>query len=309
MRWSDCGGPPYNNPPYYLSAYGLAVKHGFKGTEEEYLASLKGETGETGPTGPTGAQGPTGPIGETGPTGPVGPTGAAGAAGPTGPTGAPGQTGPAGEAGPTGPTGPTGETGATGPAGPMGPTGPAGGPTGPTGPAGPSGQAGAAGPTGPTGPAGAAGPTGPTGPAGENGVTSFNGRRGVVVPQSGDYNATQIPVSGEPEAETVAAALSNKAPAGFGLGGQSKELTSGDDLNTIWENGWYRWGSSAPQNAPNMSPGNGDSGYIFARVANYDSQNVLQEYWSLNQGAQNKAHRICRNGVWCHSNGSIPPCS
>ena len=77
MRWSDCGGPPYNNPPYYLSAYGLAVKHGFKGTEEEYLASLKGETGATGPTGPTGAQGPTGPIGETGPTGPVGPTGAA----------------------------------------------------------------------------------------------------------------------------------------------------------------------------------------------------------------------------------------
>ena len=231
MRWSDCGGPPYNNPPYYLSAYGLAVKHGFKGTEEEYLASLKGETGETGPTGPTGAQGPTGPIGETGPTGPVGPTGAAGAAGPTGPTGAQGQTGPAGEAGPTGPTGPTGETGATGPAGPMGPTGPAGGPTGPTGPAGPSGQAGAAGPTGPTGPAGAAGPTGPTGPAGENGVTSFNGRRGVVVPQSGDYNATQIPVSGEPEAETVAAALSNKAPAGFGFGDavQSIETTSAEE--------------------------------------------------------------------------------
>lgn len=226
MRWSERGGPPYNNPPYYLSAYGLAVKHGFKGTEEEYLASLKGETGETGPTGPTGAQGPTGPIGETGPTGPVGPTGAAGAAGPTGPTGAQGQTGPAGEAGPTGPTGPTGETGATGPAGPMGPTGPAGGPTGPTGPAGPSGQAGAAGPTGPTGPAGAAGPTGPTGPAGENGVASFNGRTGAVLPQSGDYNATQIPVSGEPEAETVAAALSNKAPAGYGFGDAIQEIAT-----------------------------------------------------------------------------------
>ena len=226
MRWSERGGPPYNNPPYYLSAYGLAVKHGFKGTEEEYLASLKGETGETGPTGPTGAQGPTGPIGETGPTGPVGPTGAAGAAGPTGPTGAPGQTGPAGEAGPTGPTGPTGETGATGPAGPMGPTGPAGGPTGPTGPTGPGGQAGAVGPTGPTGPAGAAGPTGPTGPAGENGVASFNSRTGAVMPQSGDYNATQIPVSGEPEAETVAAALSNKAPAGFGFGDAIQEIAT-----------------------------------------------------------------------------------
>ena len=175
MRWSDCGGPPYNNPPYYLSAYGLAVKHGFKGTEEEYLASLKGETGETGPTGPTGAQGPTGPIGETGPTGPVGP---------------------------------------------------AGGPTGPTGPTGPSGQAGAVGPTGPTGPAGAAGPTGPTGPAGENGVASFNGRTGAVMPQSGDYNATQIPVSGEPEAETVAAALSNKAPAGFGFGDAIQEIVT-----------------------------------------------------------------------------------
>ena len=199
MRWSDCGGPPYNNPPYYLSAYGLAVKHGFKGTEEEYLASLKGETGATGPTGPTGAQGPTGPIGETGPTGPVGPTGAAGAAGPTGPTG---------------------------PAGPMGPTGPAGGPTGPTGPTGPGGQAGAVGPTGPTGPAGAAGPTGPTGPAGENGVASFNSRTGAVMPQSGDYNATQIPVSGEPEAETVAAALSNKAPAGFGFGDAIQEIAT-----------------------------------------------------------------------------------
>ena len=226
MRWSERGGPPYNNPPYYLSAYGLAVKHGFKGTEEEYLASLKGETGETGPTGPTGAQGPTGPIGETGPTGPVGPTGAAGAAGPTGPTGAQGQTGPAGEAGPTGPTGPTGETGATGPAGPMGPTGPAGGPTGPTGPTGPGGQAGAVGPTGPTGPAGAAGPTGPTGPAGENGVASFNSRTGAVMPQSGDYNATQIPVSGEPEAETVAAALSNKAPAGYGFGDAIQEIAT-----------------------------------------------------------------------------------
>ena len=130
------------------------------------------------------------------------------------------------------------------------------------------------------------------------GVSSFNGRTGAVLPQFGDYNATQIPVSGEPEAETVAAALSNKTPAGFGLGGQSKELTSGDDLNTIWENGWYRWGSSSPQNAPKMTSDVGGARYIFARVANYDSQNVLQEYWSLNQGAQNKAHRICRNGVW-----------
>ena len=52
-----------------------------------------------------------------------------------------------------------------------------------------------------------------------------------MLPQSGDYNATQIPVSGEPEAETVAAALSNKAPAGFGFGDavQSIETTSAEE--------------------------------------------------------------------------------
>ena len=63
------------------------------------------------------------------------------------------------------------------------------------------------------------------------GVTSFNGRTGAVLPQSGDYNATQIPVSGEPEAETVAAALSNKAPAGYGFGDalQSIETTSAEE--------------------------------------------------------------------------------
>ena len=58
------------------------------------------------------------------------------------------------------------------------------------------------------------------------GVASFNGRTGVVLPQSGDYNATQIPVSGEPEAETVAAALSNKAPAGYGFGDAIQEIAT-----------------------------------------------------------------------------------
>lgn len=32
----------------YLSAYGIAVSHGYKGTEEEWLFSLKGEKGDTG---------------------------------------------------------------------------------------------------------------------------------------------------------------------------------------------------------------------------------------------------------------------
>ena len=58
------------------------------------------------------------------------------------------------------------------------------------------------------------------------GVSSFNGRTGAVKPQAGDYNATQIPVSGEPEAETVAAALSNKAPAGYGFGDAIQEIAT-----------------------------------------------------------------------------------
>ncbi len=32
----------YTDPPYYITAYGLAVKHGYQGTEEEWLASLQG---------------------------------------------------------------------------------------------------------------------------------------------------------------------------------------------------------------------------------------------------------------------------
>lgn len=38
-------------PGYYYSAYGIAVKHGFKGTEEEWLESLKGAKGDQGDPG------------------------------------------------------------------------------------------------------------------------------------------------------------------------------------------------------------------------------------------------------------------
>lgn len=55
--------PRYENPPYYLSAYGLAVKRGYQGGEAEWLASLKGETG---PQGPQGIQGEKGDRGDRG---------------------------------------------------------------------------------------------------------------------------------------------------------------------------------------------------------------------------------------------------
>lgn len=42
------------------------------------------------------------------------------------------------------------------------------------------------------------------------GVSSFNGRTGAVTPQAGDYNATQLPVSTDAGAASVAEALANK---------------------------------------------------------------------------------------------------
>lgn len=159
------------------------------------------------------------------------------------------------------------------------------------------------------GPQGAQGIQGPAGPAATiNGVNALIIEAGnnIELSQSGSTTRLSVPTDAAPTEDStkpvqsggVAASLANKAPAGFGLGERSKELTSDDDLNTIRENGWYRWGSSSPQNAPKMTSDASGSGYIFARVTNYDAQNVLQEYWSLNQDAQNKARRICRNGVW-----------
>ena len=48
---------------YYITAYGLAVKHGFTGTIEEWLASLKGDKGEKGDKGDKGDKGNKGDPG------------------------------------------------------------------------------------------------------------------------------------------------------------------------------------------------------------------------------------------------------
>lgn len=57
------------------SAYEIACDNGFDGTQEEWLASLKGEKGDTGAQGP---QGEKGEKGDKGDTGAAGATGAAG---------------------------------------------------------------------------------------------------------------------------------------------------------------------------------------------------------------------------------------
>jgi hypothetical protein len=42
---------------YHTDAYAIAVKHGFEGTEEEWLASLKGDKGDQGVQGEKGEKG------------------------------------------------------------------------------------------------------------------------------------------------------------------------------------------------------------------------------------------------------------
>lgn len=91
-----------SRPFWYLSAYALAVKHGYEGTEEEWLEEIMG------PPGPQGEQGVPGPEGPQGPQGPQGEKGEKG------------DKGDQGEQGPQGEKGEKGDTGAQGPAGPAG---------------------------------------------------------------------------------------------------------------------------------------------------------------------------------------------
>ena len=171
----------YENPPYYLTAYGIALKHGFRGTEEEWLESLRGPKGDpvlwkaqyeteaelrrAHPTGKPGdcylvgtnlywwdetdndwqnAGSWQGPQGERGETGPEGKQGVQGPQGERGEKGERGDPGPRGCRGPAGERGEKGERGDPGPVGPQGPKGCKGdqGPAGPEGPQGPKGEPG-----------------------------------------------------------------------------------------------------------------------------------------------------------------------
>ena len=148
---------------YYLSAYGIAKAHGYTGTEEQWLASLKGAAGEPGKDGKpflwrgawdaaatyahldavehggscyvwaaeeASAAGDEPGVDELwelcAAKGAKGDTGEAGATGPQGPAGPQGEKGEKGDTGPQGPQGPQGEKGEKGDTGPQGPQGPAG---------------------------------------------------------------------------------------------------------------------------------------------------------------------------------------
>lgn len=219
------GGAPWRG--YYLTAYGLAVKNGFEGSEREWLESLRGEQGEPGkdlvikgsyetesalreahPQGEDGdyylvgseedyliyfwdgnANDGTGDWTDFELRGPKGETGERG---PAGPQGARGERGEKGDTGPTGPTGPKGNTGDT-----WVPSVDAEGNitwkknSGEVPEAknirGPQGERGQVGPEGPEGPEGKQGKTGDTGPIGPEGPRGYGIKSAVL---NEDYTLT-----------------------------------------------------------------------------------------------------------------------
>lgn len=203
----------YDNPPYFLTAYGIAVKNGFQGTEEEWLASLKGEKGDNvlwkgqyetledlEAAHPSGGKGDCYLVGThlywwdteagawsdagswQGPAGPVGPQGIPGPEGPRGPKGDPFTYADFTQEQLEALTGPIGPQGVMGPVGPVGPEGKKG-DTGEQGVEGPQGAVGPVGPQGKQGPPGPQGGTGAQGPKGDKGDTGETGPAGPVGPQ------------------------------------------------------------------------------------------------------------------------------
>lgn len=85
------------------SAYDIAVKHGFRGSEDEWLVSLRGPKGDPGIRGEQGVKGDPGIKGDTGPKGDQGLTGK------EGPQGTQGQQGIQGIQGIQGPQGERGK--------------------------------------------------------------------------------------------------------------------------------------------------------------------------------------------------------
>lgn len=91
------------------SAYAIAVAHGFKGSEQDWLDSLRGPKGDPGKNGVDGVNGERGIQGPPGPPGKDGVNGEKGEQGLQGPPGPPGRDGTKGEPGTPGQPGPKGE--------------------------------------------------------------------------------------------------------------------------------------------------------------------------------------------------------
>ena len=242
------------------SAYTVAKKNGFQGTEEQWLASLKGQTGDVGP------QGQKGDKGDTGATGPQGQKGDKGDRGQKGDKGDTGMKGPQGPRGQIGPQGPKGDPGQQGPRGYPGEKGERGYPftyedftqqqlealRGPQGIQGQQGLKGDKGDIGPQGPQGIEGPQGIQGPPGIQGEIGPQGLKGDKGDkgQKGDKGDPgilnfHICSSLEYDSETRKPTVSNPDESTFYL--VPAELETSPDLFVEWiyvNNAWEMFGSA-----------------------------------------------------------------
>ena len=101
-----------------------------------------------------------------------------------------------------------------------------------------------------------------------------DGNDSITPSMIGTYNKTEIDT-----------ALQNKAPAGYGLGATSKFLTSADDVNDIWQSGWYRYDSGdIPQNGITLS------NLHVMRVDGYSSGVFVQTVYGLTDST---SYQIC----------------
>ena len=88
------------------------------------------------------------------------------------------------------------------------------------------------------------------------------------------------------------------APAGYGLGGNSKMLTSADNLDNIKADGWYTW-SDIPQGI--------SFGACVMQVKNHTQYWLVQEVTNLTPYTNCKMVRSCLNKDWQPWEWENPP--
>jgi hypothetical protein len=146
--------------------------------------------------------------------------------------------------------------------------------------------------------------------AASGGVTSFNGRGGNVMPQSGDYTAAQVgavptsrkvngkalssdisltasDVGARPSTWMPTAADVGAAPAGYGLGELNPcYVASWDDA---LKTGWYRGG---------IAINDGSTPTFFGYTISYDAQHKVQVAYNEADRVSGKLQRFMLGGVW-----------
>ena len=104
---------------------------------------------------------------------------------------------------------------------------------------------------------------------------------------------------------TIDTLLDGKAPAGYGLGTKSKWLTSNDDLNNIYQGGFYYWyGSNVPANIPTGI--NYAGMFVIARSSTEFVQIIYAMAGSLNY-SNAELRRTAYNEVWYEWEWVNPP--